>query len=107
MKNLFAFILLLGIVLISAKVFPANAGAAFEIREPKIFKDPMDINDRLTKPTWEKDITESKATLHEYEPAPKEFMNDFSISIDKFNSHIHSDVLKLIANFVLGFVQFV
>jgi hypothetical protein len=106
MKILFALVLLVGIVLLSAKVFPTDAHAAFEIRGPE--RDPLELGHKELTIPGEKDITESKATLHpEYDPAPREFMNDFSILIDKFNNHIHSDVLKLIANFVLGLVQFV
>jgi len=108
MKVVFGLLLLVGMVLICAKVCPTDV-FGIEFRESK--PDAMDKGQFDSKAG---DLTKSddKATLgsetkSDVEQAPREYMNEFSISIDEFNNHIHSDVLKLITNFVLGFVQFV
>jgi len=98
--------LLVAIALICAKVYSLDVYAAMKGGKDIMGKGSLGHRTITGDLTKNKIDTENKIKYNE-KLAPREFMNDFSISIDNFNTRIHSDVLMLITNFILGLVQFV
>ena len=110
MRIVIPLILFFGIILICAKVDSIDA---ISVGKGKAGQGGKIGGSTKTGKLAEREKTTSNKvdsfldSLKYGKPTPREFISKFSNSIDKFNSDIHSDLLRLITNFVIGLVKFV